>query len=113
MSLSDLLIEAAAALESAGVGYVLTGSLASSLQGEPRFTHDVDLVVEVDMRAVDTIIQKLKWAAGSGGSERQIGDAVGVYQVQAGTLDEAYLDDWVHRLNLSELLLQVRARAAD
>jgi len=61
----------------------------------------------------DTIIQKLKWAADSGGSERQIGDAAGVYQVQTETLDEAYLDEWARRLNLSELLLQVRTRAAD
>jgi len=36
MSQSDLLIEAVTALDEAGVGYVLTGSLVSSLQGEPR-----------------------------------------------------------------------------
>lgn len=185
MSQSGLLIEAVASLESAGVGYVLTGSLASSLQGEPRATHDIDLVIEIDLRAVDglarafsapryffdqlaardalsrrgmfqlldtvsgdkidfwaltesefdrsrfarrvevevfgsrvwltapedTIIQKLKWAADSGGSERQVGDAVGVYEVQAGMLDESYLDEWADRLEVSELLSEVRERA--
>ncbi len=55
MSQADLLIEAARALDDAGVGYMLTGSLASSLQGEPRATHDVDLVIEVDPRAVDAL----------------------------------------------------------
>lgn len=52
MSQAQLLAEAVAALEAAGVGYVLTGSLVSSLQGEPRATHDVDIVVEVDTRAI-------------------------------------------------------------
>ncbi len=33
MSQSQLLAEAVSALDSAGVGYVLTGSLVSSLQG--------------------------------------------------------------------------------
>jgi hypothetical protein len=55
VSQSQLLIEAVAALESAGVGYMLTGSLASSLQGEPRATHDVDIVVEVDARVVAAV----------------------------------------------------------
>lgn len=55
MSQSKLLIEAIEALESAGVGYMLTGSLASSIQGEPRATHDVDLVIEVDIAVVDAL----------------------------------------------------------
>lgn len=35
------------ALEAAGIPYMLSGSLASSLQGEPRATHDIDLVIDV------------------------------------------------------------------
>jgi len=34
------------ALEEAGVRFHLTGGLASSLYGEPRFTQDVDVVIE-------------------------------------------------------------------
>jgi hypothetical protein len=34
-------------LEAAGIEYMLTGSLASSLQGEPRATHDIDIVIAV------------------------------------------------------------------
>jgi hypothetical protein len=183
VSQTQLLIEAASALEGAGIGYMLTGSLASSLQGEPRATHDVDLVIEVDGRCVDaiaaafgapefffddvaargslatrslfnlldtasgdkidfwpltesafdasrfarrrstsafgrsifvsapedTILQKLKWASDSGSTERQLNDAAGVYAVQSGTLDEAYLDTWAERLNVTPLLATIRA----
>ena len=186
MSQIGLLTEAVRALESAGVRYLLSGSLASSLQGEPRATHDIDLVVEVDSRLVsalaeafgadpyffdpraardalgrrgmfnlldtaggdkidfwmltddpfdasrfarrisveafdlslwvsspeDTILQKLRWAAASGGSQRQMRDAVGVYEVQHGELDETYLDAWADRLGISELLTEVRAAAS-
>jgi len=33
------------------VEYMLTGSLASSLQGEPRATHEFDRVVELQFAA--------------------------------------------------------------
>jgi hypothetical protein len=181
-----LLKGAVRALEAAGVGYLLSGSLASSLQGEPRATHDVDLVVEVDARMIDalaeafnadryffdpcaardaldrrgmfnlldtssgdkvdfwmvtdhpfdvarfgrrttthafgaqisistpedTILQKLRWATASGGSERQVRDAVGVYEVQRGTLDETYMDEWAEFLGVADLLAEVRATAS-
>lgn len=186
MSQTQLLKEAVAALESAGVGYFLSGSLASSLQGEPRATHDIDLVIEVDARVVDslanafgadtyffddlvardalerrgmfnlidtssgdkidfwaltdepfdasrfsrrirtaafgveltvsaqedTILQKLKWAAASGGSERQIRDAIGVYELQRGLLDEEYLTHWAGELGVTTLLDDVRAASS-
>lgn len=61
MSQTELLTEAIDALEKSGVGYLVTGSLASSLQGEPRATHDVDIVVEVDA----AVIRALAWAFGA------------------------------------------------
>lgn len=182
MSQADLLTEAVRALDRAGVGYLLSGSLASSIQGEPRATHDIDLVVEVDSRMIDalahafgtdryffdgvaaqdaldrrgmfnlidvssgdkldfwvltedpfdrsrfarrvavdlfgmtiavsapedTILQKLVWSAKSGGSERQLRDAAGVYEVQEGTLDEQYLDRWARELGVEDSLAAVR-----
>jgi len=48
MSQLELLAKVAQTLDEAGVKYMVTGSLASSLQGEPRFSHDVDLVVALD-----------------------------------------------------------------
>jgi hypothetical protein len=47
MSQQDLLRRVIETVEGAQVDYMLTGSLASSLQGEPRSTHDIDLVVAV------------------------------------------------------------------
>lgn len=35
------------ALEQLDIGYMVTGSIASSLQGEPRSTHDIDIVVNL------------------------------------------------------------------
>lgn len=182
MSQAQLLIDAVEALERCGVGYMLTGSFASSLQGEPRATHDVDIVVEVDFSVVealaaafgaerfyfdgigarealanrtmfnlidtstgdkvdfwaitddpfdqsrflrrqvvlafgrpiavsapeDTILQKLKWSVASGGSSSQQRDALGVYEVQRDRIDEAYLDEWAARLEVTELLTGLR-----
>ena len=47
MSQSELLKKVVEALDCAKIEYMLTGSIASSLQGEPRSTHDIDLVVAV------------------------------------------------------------------
>lgn len=47
MSQQELLKKIIQVLESAGIDYMITGSLASSLQGEPRSTHDIDLVVDL------------------------------------------------------------------
>lgn len=45
-----------AALEGAGVEYMVTGSIASSLQGEPRSTHDIDLVVALPREAIGALV---------------------------------------------------------
>jgi hypothetical protein len=50
--LSDIV----ARLEQAGVKYVLTGSVVSSLWGTPRSTHDVDIVVDLEAKAVRSIV---------------------------------------------------------
>jgi len=188
MSQQELLRLVVARLDEAGIEYMLTGSLVSSLQGEPRATHDIDLVVairtapgdaahmlmaafpepqfyldeeairsavaakgmfnridtregdKVDFwlltadafdqarfarRAVedfegmrlqvsrpeDTILMKLNWAQMSGGSEKQFVDALRVYEVQHGLLDQAYLDAWAARLGVAELLANLRSEA--
>jgi len=164
---------------------MVTGSLASSLQGELRATHAIDLVVAVSENDVpslvaslagpdlyldgiavaeavrqrgmfnliqpasgdkvdfwllkddpydgerfgrritvdalgmrlavsapeDTILMKLHWARRSGGSEKQVADALGVYEVQARVLDRAYLQAWARWLGVSNLLAEIEARA--
>lgn len=47
MSQPELLKRAVAVLESMGIPHMLTGSLVSTIQGEPRSTHDIDLVVSI------------------------------------------------------------------
>jgi hypothetical protein len=54
---------------------------------------------------------KLRWAQESGGSEKQTLDALRVYEVQAGVLDERCLDEWAERLGVGGLLRQIRADA--
>ncbi|HVW35827.1 MAG TPA: hypothetical protein VHB99_00940 [Pirellulales bacterium] len=177
MSQSELLKAVIDELNRAGVEYMLTGSLASSLQGEPRLTHDIDLVVAMDAADADriieafaspdyylsaaaahdavrtrrmfnlldlregdkvdfwlltddpfdrsrfsrrgqmtsqdlnlwvsspedTILAKLRWAELSGGSEKQFGDALRIYEVQRQNLDTGYIGKWAEKLGLKEI----------
>lgn len=47
MEPSDLLRLAAQKLDELGIDYFVTGSMASILYGEPRFTNDVDIVIHL------------------------------------------------------------------
>jgi hypothetical protein len=47
MSQQELLKRVVVALDAAGIPYMITGSIVSSLQGEPRSTHDIDVVVSL------------------------------------------------------------------
>jgi hypothetical protein len=51
----------------------------------------------------DTILAKLRWAKLSGGSEKQLGDALHVYELQYHYLDFEYLKTWIERLDLEAL----------
>ncbi len=44
-------------LEAAGLDYFVTGSVASLFYGEPRMTHDVDLVLELDDLDVPALLR--------------------------------------------------------
>ena len=185
MSQQELLSQVVTVLEAVRIEYMVTGSLVSSLQGEPRSTHDIDLVVSIPPEAIrdlvrsfpepdyylveesvrdaverrdmfnlidlrsgdkvdfwlltdepfdqsrfrrrvpqavlgltlylsrpdDTILQKLHWAKLSGGSEKQFGDALRVYEVQLNNLDQEHLDRWAEHLGVSELLARIRREA--
>jgi hypothetical protein len=188
VSQSELLKLVARRLEAAGIEYMITGSVVSSLHGEPRATHDIDVVLAIrstaaavaaslkaafpepdfylDETAVrdaiaargmfnlidaregdkvdfwlltddafdrarferryverfedarfpvsrpeDTILMKLRWAAMLGGSEKQFVDALRVYEVQHGRLDEAHLDKWAATLDITDALRRIRAEA--
>ena len=53
MSQPELLKLVAGRLKAAGIEYMVSGSIASSLQGEPRSTHDIDIVIAVRIPATD------------------------------------------------------------
>lgn len=46
-------------LEALGVSYVMGGSFASSLHGEPRATNDVDLVADLDQATARAFVESL------------------------------------------------------
>jgi len=58
MSQQELLRRVVQALDGAGIQYMLTGSVVSSLQGEPRSTHDIDIVVAIGRNSVDGLIRE-------------------------------------------------------
>ena len=47
MEQAELLRRVVEVLEEQGITYLLVGSLASGVYGEPRLTHDIDVVVEL------------------------------------------------------------------
>jgi hypothetical protein len=48
----------------------------------------------------DTIVAKLEWSKQSGGSERQRRDVAGIVATVGPELDRAYVERWVHDLDL-------------
>lgn len=54
--MNDLFTLFTARLDAAGIGYVVTGSVASMVYGEPRLTHDVDLVVDLAEASVSAFV---------------------------------------------------------
>jgi hypothetical protein len=57
MAQQKLLKDVATTLQSLGIEFMLTGSHASSLQGEARSTHDIDLVVDLQLSHVQPLLQ--------------------------------------------------------
>ena len=177
MSQQELLKKVVQSLNANKIDYMITGSVASSFYGGPRSTHDIDVVVSIEVQAVerlsasfpknefyfdkegfveaikskrmvnvidiregdkidfwvlsdeaysresfgrkteedfmgvkvkfptpeDVIISKLKWAKESGGSEKQLRDVAGVYEVYRDKLDLKYIEKWIQQLALKDL----------
>ncbi len=57
MSQQELLKKVVHALNEIGVEYMMTGSVVSSLQGEPRSTHDIDLVVVIRNTDISKLVE--------------------------------------------------------
>jgi len=56
MSQQELLKQVLQVLDDAQIPYMLTGSIVSSLQGEPRSTHDIDIIVAIEQSSVNDLV---------------------------------------------------------
>src|SRR5215210_1932872 len=52
-----LLIKVLTLLEENHIDYMVTGSLVSSMQGEPRATHDVDILVNINHTIIPFLVE--------------------------------------------------------
>ncbi len=57
MSQQKLLKTVIQILDQAGIQYMLTGSVASSLQGQPRATHDIDMVIAIEKSKAHELVE--------------------------------------------------------
>ncbi len=57
MSQQELLTKVIATLGDHSIDHMVTGSVASSLQGEPRATHDLDVVVAIQETDIDLLVK--------------------------------------------------------
>ena len=89
MSAAALLATLVPLLDGAGVPYMITGSFASTLHGEPRTTHDLDVVIDPSRAALTTLVAGLAAAA-----------FYGMVAVAGATLDRTYLEPWLDALDL-------------
>lgn len=51
----ELLEKVISVLNDSHIDYMITGSIVSSLQGEPRATHDVDIIVNVQPASIQSL----------------------------------------------------------
>jgi hypothetical protein len=73
LTLASLLGEVVARLERSHVPYMITGSIASSYHGEPRTTHDVDIVIDPNDAQLAALVDELE--AGGYYVDRQVARA--------------------------------------
>ena len=59
MTLEQLLLFVTGALDRVGIPYMVVGSLASTVHGEPRATQDVDIVIDPDRAQLDELLARL------------------------------------------------------
>lgn len=133
MDVLDIALRVTDALERLGIGYFLGGSLASSFQGEPRATNDIDLRESrfdrsefarrqrVEVRAgrflfvkspEDSVLRKLLWyRTGVEVSDRQWRDVVQILRQSRALLDRGYLDEWAGVLGVVDLLARATGEA--
>jgi len=53
----ELLKKVVEILDQGGIDYMITGSVVSSLPGEPRSTHDIDVVIAIQETDIDYLVE--------------------------------------------------------
>jgi hypothetical protein len=56
MQQQQLLMRVIEVLDDAGIPYMVTGSFVSSMQGDPRSTHDIDIVVALEPASIPPLL---------------------------------------------------------
>ena len=57
MEQDELLRHVVGTLERLDLPYLITGSMATILYGEPRFTNDIDIVVQLSANRIDALVE--------------------------------------------------------
>jgi hypothetical protein len=119
------------ALDRLGMPYFVTGSVAASVHGVLRQSHDTDVVL-IDVGRFNELAETLRerwevpglgqvWVASvedlvlaklvcSGGtSELQLRDCAQLLRPNGAALDRPYLERWAERLGVSRLLRDVES----
>jgi hypothetical protein len=97
MEPSDLLRHVARAIEGLGLRYFVTGSMVTIFYGEPRFTNDIDVVVDYYRQ---------------GGSEKHLRDIAGVLKTSPQQIDTGYIAQWAQQMGLGGIWTAIQERMA-
>ena len=96
MAQQDLLTYAIRTLDGAGIDYMVTGSIVSSLQGEPRSTHDVDVIVAIQSHHVQSILNAFTrprfYVEGAIPEAMRLGGAFNVIDTEEGDKIDFWMD---------------------
>ena len=79
----DVALRVAAALEAVGCEYFVGGSVASSLQGEPRATNDIDIVVALMPHRIGAFVKELGPDSRSMRSRSEMRSCEGVVRISS------------------------------
>lgn len=109
MSQQELLRRVTWTLDGSGIQYMVTGSTASSLQGEPRSTHDIDLVVAIEI----TDAKKLFNAFPSPDFYLDEGCMIDAINRLGAKLDMDYLHRWAKELDVESMLQKLQEEAEE
>ncbi len=91
--------------------WILTDNSFDKSRFFRRYSQEVQGIKMNVSSPEDTILAKLKWAKLSGGSQKQFTDALRIYEVQLGKLEQDYMEEWVKKLEIEQLWERLKDEA--